>query len=49
MEKNVIDDVNMLLNCSIDYAVLNSLFLQIDKTVKKMFLIIPDSVMNSHI
>ena len=47
--KNVLDDVNMLLNCTIDFAVLNSLFLQIDKTVKKMFLIIPDSVMNSHI
>ena len=49
MEKNVLDDANMLLNCHIDFAVLNSLFLQIDKTVKKMFLIIPDSVMNSNI
>ena len=47
--RNVLDDVNMLLNCTIDFAVLNSLFLQVDKTVKKMFLIIPDSVMNSHI
>ena len=45
----VVDDVKMAFNCHIDFAVLNSLFLKIDKTMKKMFLIIPDSVMNSNI
>ena len=34
MEKGFLGDVNMLLNCHIDFAVLNSLFLQIDKNVK---------------
>ena len=46
---NVLDNVNMLLNCHIFNPVVNSLILQIDKSVKKMFLIIQDSVMNSHI
>ena len=32
--RNVLDDVNMLLNCHNDFSVLNSLFLQIDKSVK---------------
>ena len=31
--RNVLDDVNMLLNCHNDFSVLNSLFLQIDKSV----------------
>ena len=46
---NVLDDVNMLLNCHFFNPVVNSLILQNDKSVKKMFLLIPDSVMNSHI
>ena len=31
--RNVLDDVNMLLSCHNDFSVLNSLFLQIDKSV----------------
>ena len=45
----MLDDVNMLLNCHFFNPVVNSLILQNDKSVKKMFLLIPDSVMNSHI
>ena len=30
----VLDDLKMLLNCHIDFSVINSLFLQIDKNVK---------------
>ena len=47
--KDVSDVINPLLNCHIDYAVVNRIFLQFNKCVKKMFLNIPDSVMNSHI
>ena len=45
---DVLDHLKVLLNCHIHYAVVNSVFLLLNKCVKLMFLSIPDSVMNSH-
>ena len=44
-----LDVINPLLNCHIDFSVVNRLFLYFNQCVKLMFLNNPDSVMNSHI